>query len=78
MKKTSREKAQAHAKHAYFCSCGYVVHGNGARAKHRDMHKRKDDGHSYWSHTAWIAHGSPYLNHPNPEQRRPIFPPEAT
>jgi hypothetical protein len=26
--------AQAHARHAYFCKCGKVVHGNGARAMH--------------------------------------------
>jgi len=28
-----------------WCSCGKVVHGNGARAAHRKMHERKKDGH---------------------------------
>ena len=56
MRRTSREKAQAHAKHAHFCSCGYVVHGNGAKAKHGAMHKRKVDGYHWWSRTAWQAH----------------------
>ena len=72
MKRTSREKAQAHAKHAHFCSCGFVVHGNGAKAKHGEMHKCKGDGHHWWSRTAWEEHGRPYLNHPDPERRQPI------
>lgn len=31
---TRQERAAAHARHAYFCKCGVVVHGNGARAMH--------------------------------------------
>lgn len=73
MKRTSREKAQAHAKHAHFCSCGFVVHGNGAKAKHGEMHKRKGDDHHWWSRTAWEEHGRPHLNHRDPERRRPIL-----
>lgn len=53
MKKTSREKAQAHARHAYFCSCSIVVRGNGARAQHRARHERANDGHRYVSREVW-------------------------
>ena len=76
MKRTSREKAQAHAKHAHFCSCGFVVHGNGAKAKHGRMHERKGDGHTWWTRTAWEENGRPYKNHPDPE-RRPVTPKET-
>ena len=73
MKRTPREKAQAHATHAYFCSCGYVIHGNGAKAAHRGKHLRANDGHSWWTRAAWEEHGRPQLNHPDPERRRPIL-----
>lgn len=72
MKRTSRDKAQAHAKHAYFCSCGYVVHGNGAKAGHGRMHQQRADGHCWWSRADWEDHGSPFLNHADPERRTPI------
>jgi hypothetical protein len=29
-----RKSAMSHAKHAFPCECGRVVHGNGARAMH--------------------------------------------
>lgn len=70
--RTSREKAQAHAKHSHFCSCGFVVAGNGARAAHGRMHQKRGDGHTWWTRTAWEKHGRPHLNHPDPERRRPI------
>lgn len=43
----SSKRAKAHANHGYFCTCGRIVHGNGGRANHRDMHKRNDDGHRF-------------------------------
>ncbi len=39
----ARAKAQAHAKHAYFCSCGKIVRGNGGKASHAYMHERRGD-----------------------------------
>lgn len=42
-----RRSSMAHAKHGFFCSCGRIVHGNGAKASHRAMHERADDGHRY-------------------------------
>lgn len=39
----ARAKARAHAKHAHFCSCGKVVHGNGGKAAHQAMHERKGE-----------------------------------
>lgn len=49
----SRARAQAHAKHAYFCTCGRVVHGNGAKYTHAAMHKRRNDGHGYVVRERW-------------------------
>ena len=42
---TAREKAQHHAKYPHHCSCGRVVFGNGGKAQHFPMHKRRGDGH---------------------------------
>lgn len=42
-----RAAAAAHAKHAMRCTCGRVVHGNGAKWQHREMHRRRADGHHY-------------------------------
>jgi hypothetical protein len=33
----------AHARTAYECSCGKIVHGNGARASHRAAHERRGE-----------------------------------
>lgn len=45
-----RARAQAHSKHAYFCACGKVVHGNGARAMHfyvrGDRYLGRREGHA--------------------------------
>ena len=45
----TNQRAKAHAKHPYFCSCGKVVHGNGAKAMHfyigGDRWKGRRDGH---------------------------------
>jgi hypothetical protein len=46
---------RAHANHASFCSCGKIVHGNGATAMHRAMHKRRNDGHHYLVEDHWRA-----------------------
>lgn len=43
----SSQRAKAHARHAYFCSCGKIVHGNGAKAQHKAMHQRDLDGHRW-------------------------------
>jgi hypothetical protein len=42
-----RQIASAHAKHESYCSCGRIVHGNGGRHNHREMHERAGDGHRY-------------------------------
>lgn len=44
---------RAHTKHAYFCTCGMVVRGNGARHSHAQMHRRQTDGHHYITQDAW-------------------------
>ena len=41
---TRRDRARAHAKHSHYCSCGKIVRGNGAKAAHAAMHKRKQSG----------------------------------
>ena len=50
--------AQAHARHAYFCRCGKVVHGNGARAMHfyieGDRFMGRREGHSKISREAFF------------------------
>lgn len=43
---------RAHSKRAYHCTCGMIVHGNGASSAHRAMHMRKnewrsEEGHHY-------------------------------
>ncbi len=45
----SRHRARAHARRAYCCSCGRVVHGNGAKHSHRAKHQRAGDTHGYIS-----------------------------
>jgi hypothetical protein len=44
---------RAHAKRAYYCTCGKIVHGNGGRASHFDMHERRGDGHHRISGSHW-------------------------
>jgi len=48
----AKAKARAHAKRAYFCSCGVTVHGNGARFSHANMHARRQDAHHWVSQPA--------------------------
>jgi len=69
---TSRQRAQAHAKRSHYCSCGFIIHGNGARWAHQSKHQRVQDGHAWWTTTQWEIHGRPFLNHPDPALRRPI------
>ncbi len=52
-KTTSRQRAQAHARRSYYCSCGAVVRGNGARFSHRGKHARVGDGHRYVNQEIW-------------------------
>lgn len=64
----SRQRAQAHAKRAYFCACGRVVHGNGARAMHfyigGDRYAGKREGHQEITRDYYHRqHGHP-LDHP--------------
>lgn len=54
MATTQKQRAQAHAKHGFFCSCGRIVHGNGGKAQHAYMHEQADDGHRYMIRRAWI------------------------
>jgi hypothetical protein len=51
----SRLKAQAHAKHRYYCTCGVAVSGNGGKAQHKGMHIRLADGHHYLSFSAYLS-----------------------
>jgi len=39
----SRLHQGAHARIAYQCTCGKIVHGNGARAAHRAAHERRGE-----------------------------------
>lgn len=49
------ERARAHARRSYCCSCGKVVWGNGAKAQHFTMHDRRDDGHGWISEEEYFA-----------------------
>lgn len=44
---------RAHTKHKDYCTCGKIVRGNGGRASHREMHRRKGDGHHTITREAW-------------------------
>lgn len=39
--------AYGHGKHSYTCTCGKTVIGNGGKAAHRAMHKRRGDSHRF-------------------------------
>lgn len=56
---------RAHTKHKGFCTCGYVVSGNGARPAHSAMHQRRADGHHYITQDAWVAKFGSILNRTN-------------
>lgn len=55
----SSQRARAHAKRGYFCKCGRIVHGNGARAMHfyvgGDRHAGRREGHREISREAWLT-----------------------
>lgn len=38
---------RAHARRAWFCTCGRTIHGNGGSTSHAAKHKREGDGHHY-------------------------------
>ena len=44
---------QAHARMAWHCTCGKIVHGNGGRANHKAMHLRRGDGHHFITEPAY-------------------------
>lgn len=46
-------RAQAHAKHAFYCTCGKIVSGNGGKYNHRQMHERAGDTHCYITQTSF-------------------------
>lgn len=52
-----QSRAKAHAKHAYFCTCGRIVHGNGANAMHffvgGDRYAGRREGHGEISREAF-------------------------
>jgi asparagine synthetase B (glutamine-hydrolysing) len=45
---------RAHTKHKGYCTCGKIVCGNGGLYNHREMHKRKNDGHYFMTYSAWL------------------------
>ena len=51
----ARAKARAHAKRGHYCDCGRKVFGNGGKANHEGMHRRRGDGHRWMSSDAWSA-----------------------
>ncbi len=53
---SSRDRARAHLKHAHHCTCGRVVHGNGAKWQHVQMHHRRGDGHHGITAEAFAAY----------------------
>ena len=47
-----------HAKRAHYCTCGKVVHGNGAEYMHEEMHRRRGEwrtegGHFYMTYSEY-------------------------
>lgn len=64
-----KARARAHAKHPYFCKCGRVVHGNGAKAMHFYIYDRGfkvgyREGHAQVTREQYFElHGHP-LEHP--------------
>lgn len=47
MRGNNIETAAARVEALDFCSCGRIVKGNGAKHQHREMHRRRADGHHY-------------------------------
>lgn len=62
-----RKSSMAHAKHARYCSCGRIVHGNGF-AHHRAMHERAGDGHRRVTQTQFAELFPGYQELPWPER----------
>ena len=64
----SQHRAQQHAKHGYFCECGRLVHGNGARAMHfyanGDKSQGLREGHRLISRDSYLARFGHPLDHP--------------
>lgn len=45
MSMSTSEKARGHLKHAHRCSCGMVLHGNGASWSHENSHTLRGEWH---------------------------------
>lgn len=62
-----KARAKAHAKRAYFCKCGRVVHGNGAKAMHFYVnghdYEGLREGHGQISREVYLERfGHPFAN----------------
>lgn len=47
--------ARAHTRYKHYCSCGKVVHGNGGKANHTAMHRRRGDSDHYLTEDGYRA-----------------------
>lgn len=45
---------RGHLRNKGYCTCGKVVSGNGGIHSHREMHKRRADGHYFMTYSAWL------------------------
>lgn len=68
MATTRKQRAQAHAKHGFFCTCGRIVHGNGGKAQHKYMHEQAGDGHRYMTSAGFQARFPGVYSLPWPER----------
>jgi hypothetical protein len=54
MDETTRLRMRrGHTKHKGLCTCGAVVCGNGGKYQHREMHRRREDGHHYLTYSVF-------------------------
>jgi hypothetical protein len=44
---------RGHLKHVGYCTFGFRAHGNGGKYAHREMHRRRGDGHTYLIQEEW-------------------------
>jgi Ni/Co efflux regulator RcnB len=60
---------RAHARRAYYCTCGKVVHGNGGENSHRQMHVRRGDWKRDFTGSVVNEHGHTYVVREEYERR---------
>lgn len=60
---------RAHAGRVTYCTCGATPRGNGGRASHAAMHKRKGDGHYGMTYSAWCDAKAGRTPWPQPKDR---------